>query len=76
MVKLKTQLNVHNKLTELRKERGETQEQLAQAIDVTRATINAIERGDYNPSLELAFRLALHFKKDIQEIFFVSKNKE
>jgi putative transcriptional regulator len=50
-----------------------TQEQLAKAVGVTRATIVAIERGNYNPSLELAFRIARHFKADINSIFSVKE---
>ncbi len=76
MVKLKTQLTIENRLQDLRKAQGLTQEELGHHIDVTRATINAIEKGDYNPSLELAFRLARYFKTDIQEIFYVSKKRE
>jgi putative transcriptional regulator len=53
-----------------------TQAELADAIGVTRATVNAMERGDYNPSLELAFRLSLYFKKNIHEIFTVGENYE
>jgi putative transcriptional regulator len=48
-----------------------TQEELADALDVTRATIVALEKGSYNPSLELAFRLSKFFKTDIEVIFFV-----
>lgn len=46
-----------------------TQEELAQAIGVTRQTIIAIERGNYNPSLELAFKIAVFFEAQIEDIF-------
>ena len=46
-----------------------TQEDLAMAIGVTRQTILAIEKGRYVPSLDLAFRIARHFKVNIEEIF-------
>ncbi len=46
-----------------------TQEDLAQAIGVTRQTILAIEKGKYVPSLELAFRIARYFKVNIEEVF-------
>jgi putative transcriptional regulator len=46
-----------------------TQEQLADTLGVTRQTILAIEKGKYDPSLELAFRMARHFKVPIEEIF-------
>lgn len=58
-----------SRLPVLRAERELTQEQLAQAIGVTRATIIAVERGDYNPSLHLAFRLAQFFDTDINNVF-------
>jgi len=46
-----------------------SQAELAAAVDVTRQTINAIERGRYDPSLELAFALANHFDCRIEDIF-------
>jgi putative transcriptional regulator len=46
-----------------------TQKELADAVNVTRQTINAIERGRYDPSLELAFALAHFFGCDIEDIF-------
>jgi putative transcriptional regulator len=46
-----------------------TQEQLADILGVTRQTILAIEKGKYDPSLELAFRMARHFQVPIEEIF-------
>lgn len=69
-------LRIANCVFDLRSKRQLTQEQLATEIEVTRATINAIERGDYNPSLELAFRLSIFFNKDIQEIFTVEGKYE
>jgi Predicted transcriptional regulators len=73
MGKLEQQLKMTNRLNVLRAEQRLTQEQLAKAIGVTRATIVAIEGGGYNPSLELAFRLARFFKKDISTIFFIEE---
>ncbi len=46
-----------------------TQAELAKELDVARQTINAIERGRYDPSLELAFKLARYFDCSIEEIF-------
>jgi putative transcriptional regulator len=46
-----------------------TQEDLAQAIGVTRQTILAIEKGKYVPSLDLAFKIARHFQVNIEEVF-------
>lgn len=58
-----------NKLKVFRAMHDMTQEDLAQKVKVTRQTINAIETEKYNPSLELAFRLAKLFKVKIEEIF-------
>jgi putative transcriptional regulator len=58
-----------NKLPELRAERGLTQGDLADALNVSRQTVNAIETGRYDPSLPLAFALARHFKCRIEDIF-------
>ena len=46
-----------------------TQEQLADALGVTRQTILAIEKGKYDPSLDLAFRIARHFRVSVEELF-------
>jgi putative transcriptional regulator len=58
------------KIKEYRKELKMTQEELAEAVDVTRQTIIALEQGKYNPSLILAYRItkALH-KRCIEEVF-------
>ena len=58
-----------NRLRELREELGITQEELAKALGVTRQTIIAIEKGRYDPSLRLAFRIARFFNRRIEEIF-------
>ncbi|HPX51857.1 MAG TPA: helix-turn-helix transcriptional regulator [Candidatus Pacearchaeota archaeon] len=58
-----------NKIKILRAERGITQEELAEAVNVTRQTIIAIEKNKYVPSLELAFRIARYFDKGIEEVF-------
>lgn len=58
-----------NDLPERRETAGESQASLAEAVGVTRQTINAIERGRYDPSLELAFKLADHYDCSIEEIF-------
>ncbi len=60
---------METRLKVLRAMRDITQKDLAQAIGVTRQTIIAIERGDYNPSLELAFRIARYFEASIEEVF-------
>ena len=58
-----------NDLAERRETAGMSQADLAAAVDVTRQTINAIERERYDPSLELAFELADHFECSIENIF-------
>jgi putative transcriptional regulator len=71
MGNLKAKLVLLNQLHVLRAEKKITQQELADLIGVTRATVNALEKGNYNPSLELAFRLSLFFGKNIHDIFTV-----
>ncbi len=73
MSKSLPQLKIVNRLNVFRAERRMTQERLAKEVGVTRATIVAIERGNYNPSLELAFRIAHYFKADINMIFSIEE---
>src|SRR6266513_2321543 len=61
--------SLHNRIAVLRAERGMTRQGLADAIDVNYQTIGYLERGDYNPSLELAFRLSEVFGVPIEAIF-------
>lgn len=70
MPRIEGKLTINNRIQELRATKGLTQQDLAEAVDVTRATIIALEKGSYNPSLELSFRLAKFFKTGIEEIFF------
>ncbi len=67
-------LKIVNRLHVLRAEKRITQQQLAEAVGVTRGTIIAIEKGNYNPSLELAFRLSKYFDTDINSIFKIEEN--
>jgi len=58
------------KIKEFRKKLKITQEELANKVDVTRQTINALEQGKYNPSLELAYKISKTLKaKKIEDIF-------
>jgi putative transcriptional regulator len=58
-----------NDLKSRRAERGWSQGDLAERLGVSRQTINAIETGKYDPSLELAFRIAKLFRVRIEEVF-------
>jgi len=58
-----------NRLRDLRRERRWTQAELAELLDVSRQTVNALERGKYAPSLPLAFRIADLFETSIEQIF-------
>ncbi|WP_251342999.1 helix-turn-helix transcriptional regulator [Haloplanus halophilus] len=60
---------MRNDLSTRRADEGLSQGELADAVDVTRQTINAIERDRYDPSLELAFELAAYFDCHIEDIF-------
>ncbi|MFK7805312.1 MAG: helix-turn-helix transcriptional regulator [Anaerolineae bacterium] len=59
-----------NRLRVLRAEREWSQANLADHLDVSRQTVNAIEKGKYDPSLPLAFKISKLFQLKIEEIFF------
>jgi putative transcriptional regulator len=63
-----------NKIKVYRAMHDMTQEDLAQAIGVTRQTILAIEKGKYVPSLDLAFRIARYFSVNVEEIFLYDED--
>lgn len=60
---------MNNILPELRAEKGWSQAELAKHLDVSRQTVNALEKGRYDPSLPLAFRIAHVFGQPIEAIF-------
>ena len=60
---------VRNDVKTLRSERGLSQQQLALAMDVSRQTINSIEKERYTPSLPLAIALARFFDRTVEEVF-------
>jgi putative transcriptional regulator len=60
---------MNNHIRELRGDRGWSQADLAERLDVSRQTVNAIETGKYDPSLPLAFRIARLFELSIESIF-------
>lgn len=58
-----------NRLEEIRKANGITQEELASILEVSRQTIGSLENGRYNPSIILAFKIAKYFNLTIEDIF-------
>jgi putative transcriptional regulator len=67
---------MHNRVKELRNERGLSQQQLGEAMDVSRQTINSIEKERYTPSLPLAIALARYFGAQVEEIFHVDNDPQ
>lgn len=64
-----------NRIAALRKERGLSQAELAEAVEVTRQTIISLEGGRYNASLVLAHKLAKYFGKTIEELFIFEEDE-
>ncbi len=60
---------IHNRIALLRTEQGISRQELAEKVDVNYQTIGFIERGDYSPSLELAFKIAEVFGVEVITIF-------
>lgn len=60
---------MNNRVRELREQQGWSQGALAEHLEVSRQTVNAIETGKYDPSLPLAFRIARLFRSSIESIF-------
>ena len=58
-----------NKVEQLRKERGLSQDEFAKMLRVSRQTISSIETGKYNPSIFLAYKIAKYFEMTIEEVF-------
>ncbi|MEM6830971.1 MAG: helix-turn-helix transcriptional regulator [Bacteroidota bacterium] len=63
-----------NRIKVLRAERDMTQAQLANLVEVSRQTVNAIEKGKFDPSLPLAFKIARLFELKIEDIFHYEEN--
>lgn len=62
-----------NNLKILRREKKLSQQELGQRLDVSRQTINALERGKFDPSLPLTIKIVRFFKKDLESIFLMDK---
>ncbi len=60
---------IHNRLPVLRAERGLSRQQLAEALGINYQTVGYLERGEYNPSLELAFRISEFFALPFKAVF-------
>lgn len=60
---------MRTKIKELREKHNLTQEQLAKKVDVTRQTILFLEKGKYNPSLRLSYKISRALKSHIEEVF-------
>lgn len=69
-------MRVVNHIKEIRQKKGITQLKMAENLQVTRQTINAIEKNKYNPSLELALKLVKYFNKPIEEVFILEEDEE
>ena len=65
-----------NRLEELRKARGITQEELAALLEVSRQTISSLEKGRYNPSILLAFKISRYFGQSIEDIFLYEEDTQ
>ena len=64
-----------NRLEELRKAKGIKQEELAEALEVSRQAIGSLENGRYNPSILLAFKIARYFGLTIEDIFIYAEEE-
>lgn len=67
---------MQNALPELRRQKGWSQQRLADEVGVSRQTIISVERGRFDPSLPLAFRFARVFDRTIEEIFTAPETDE
>lgn len=65
-----------NRLEEIRKQRGITQEELAKILEVSRQTVGSLENGRYNPSIILAFKIARYFEMTIEDIFIYEEEND
>ena len=64
-----------NRLEEIRKQQGITQEGLGSVLEVSRQTIGSLENGRYNPSILLAFKIARYFGMKIEDIFIYEEDQ-
>ncbi len=63
-----------NRIEAIRKDRGIRQEEFAKALGVSRQTISSLENGRYNPSIQLAFKIARYFGMTIEDVFIYEED--
>ena len=69
-------MKVINHIREIRLEKEISQVKMAEDLQITRQTINAVEKNKYNPSLELALKMIYYFDVPIEELFYLKKEEE
>lgn len=69
-------MSVVNHIRKIREEKKIPQKEMAQALDVSRQTMTAIEKGKYNPSLELSLKIAAYFDQPFDEVFYLDEGKD
>lgn len=75
MLYIRREQNMKNRLEELRRQRNLKQEDLANALEVSRQTVCSLEKGRYNPSIQLAFKIARFFGLTIEDIFIYEEEE-
>lgn len=63
-----------NRIEEIRKARGIRQDEFAKALGVSRQTISSLENGRYNPSIQLAFKIARYFEMTVEDVFIYEED--
>ena len=74
--RLREEVSLKNRLEEIRKQREIKQEELAEAMGVSRQTISSLENGRYNPSVILAIKLARYFGMHVEDIFIYEEGQD
>ena len=69
-------MRLSNRLKEIRKQRGLTQEELAERVGVTRQSIISIEKGRYTPSVGLSLKIAHALKTTVETLFWLAEEEE
>jgi putative transcriptional regulator len=68
-------MSLHNRLKEIRNQKGLTQESLARAVGVTRQTVIAVEQGRYVPSVKLALELSAALESPLEQVFWLDSKQ-